>query len=210
MMIAWYVDPGLNTLIRQWRAWHPGAIVGTIGDRAHQEEDSEHNPEDDGSVDAGDFMKGNGVTDADLEELAAVLAHNRDKRVFYIIWHDRIFTNMDGRAAWAWYDFDGDYHDHVHVSVNDKYEGDASPWNLGEEHDMPLTTDLIPVSDDSNEALFGGKLPKGTLRPAATFLQLAGIHSARAAASSAKAVTELQTMNGLLTEIRDLLKTPKK
>lgn len=156
-MAAWFVDVGLAMLIRMWRLLHPNAIVGTIGDEAHTY--GEHIPEADGSVDAADFMKGNGVTDAMLSWLANTLATYRDKRLLYIIWQQRIFSNNNGASAWAWRSYSGDYHDHVHVSVNDNYESDNSPWNLGES-DMDLSDQLFNGNPtDSWKNRYGTAVP---------------------------------------------------
>lgn len=183
--MGWYVDPGLAKLISQWKAEHPGAVVGTIGDQAHQVEYSEHNPEADGSVDAGDFMPGNGVTDADLTQLANALAAHRDKRLLYVIWQQRIFSNNDGDADWAWRHYDYEYHDHVHVSVNDKYETDSSEWNLGEEDDMELTDNIYtgtPSSSWTNR--FG--TAAATVRNGLAFGAFYAYDSAKAAAETNK------------------------
>lgn len=131
--MAWYVDRGLAKLIEQWRERHPGAIVGTIGDE-HHTPPSQHLPEEDGSVDAGDFMPGNGVTDADLDALAEALRASRDPRIAYVIRRQRIFSSTN--SPWEWRTYDGAYHGHTHVSVNDRHENDSSEWAISEVDDM--------------------------------------------------------------------------
>lgn len=135
-MADWYVDRGLAKLIGQWREAHPGAVVGTIGDPAHQGTDSDHNPEADGSVDAGDFMPGASVSQADLDEFAEMLRAHRDPRIAYVIRRQRIFSSTI--SPWQWRSYSGAYHGHTHVSVNDRHENDTTPW---EGFDMALTDD---------------------------------------------------------------------
>lgn len=138
MSADWYPDRGLGTLIAQWREEHPGAVVGTIGNEAHQAGTSDHNPEADGSVDAGDFMPGAGVTQDDLDQLAETLRTHRDPRIAYVIRRQRIFSSTV--QPWVWRPYDGDYHSHTHVSVNDRHENDTSLW---EGFDMALTADDV-------------------------------------------------------------------
>lgn len=120
-----YVDKGLATLIAQWKQRYPRAVVGTRGDRFHKPP-SHHLPEEDGSIDAGDFMAGNGVTQDDLDDLAETLRRNRDRRIAYVIRRDKIFSSTI--EPWEWRDFTGEYHGHTHVSVNDLYENNTRPW----------------------------------------------------------------------------------
>jgi hypothetical protein len=132
--VSWYVDHGLGVLIAQWRARHPGAVVGTIADAAHQAAGhSDHIPEADGSVDAADFMVGGVVTRADVDQLVAQLVAGRDPRIAYLIWQRRIISSTV--APWEWRTYSGaDPHTgHAHLSVNDLHENDLSPWNLGDD-----------------------------------------------------------------------------
>lgn len=145
MAVKWYVDEGLNKLIVQWKREHPTAVVYTIGDASHASRTSEHNPEPDGplpgqdygEVDAGDFMVGHGVDDMMLDDLAKDLVDSRDDRIYYVIWDGRICSSrqIGGVPAWTWRDYNGsDPHtDHVHVSVNDKYDKNSSDWKLEDE-----------------------------------------------------------------------------
>lgn len=71
--------------------------------------------------------------------------------------------------------------------------------------------DNITVGDDANEALFGNKLPEGTKRSVATFLQLTGIWSKRAADAAIAGLAESKKQTVLLQQIADsLAKLPPK
>lgn len=155
-MPTWYVDPGLATLIRQWKALNPGATVYTIGDPDHQGSDSDHNPEADGSVDAGDFMPGNGVTFADLQTFVNILVHNKDKRIAYIIIGQRIISSTV--QPWVWRTYNGNYHGHAHVSVNDKYESDSSDWKLTI-MTTPSHAQMVSAATTGTLGYSGGGLP---------------------------------------------------
>lgn len=154
-MASWYVDKGLGTLIAQERQKHPGLVVGTIGDEAHRKRKSAHNPEADGSVDAGDFMLKAGVfTEADCDSMVNALVRNWDRRLRRIIWKRR--TISEDNRSWRPYSGDDPHTGHAHVEMNDDHENDNSPWNLGGimyEY-TPLTGVGLPVlkrgDDDDN------------------------------------------------------------
>lgn len=144
-MTNWYVDEGLQTLIAQWKKKYPHAVVGTIGDQSHQAHNSEHNPEkqgsapgaDKGEVDGADFMEGHGVSKEDLDDLFEALWHGRDGRVLYLIWEQHIVSSVV--SPWKLRPYKGEYHGHVHVSVNDKYDANRQSWEIGRTAAMPPT-----------------------------------------------------------------------
>lgn len=129
-MPVWHVDEGLAVLIAQWKRKHPRATVYTIGDRNHSTDPdvSQHAPEPDGEVDAGDFMTGNGVTLDDLADLHAQLMAERDRRLLMMIFKRTIVSSVV--RPWILRPYGGAYHGHLHVSVNDRHEGDTTPWDL--------------------------------------------------------------------------------
>lgn len=136
-MATWFVDEGIAGLTKEWKIAHPGATVYTIGNSVHSKDPdiSQHAPDDGksskpgdtkGEVDAADFMEGKGVTQIDLAELFSGLYRSRDKRIFYVIYRDQIFSSVT--KPWVLRKHTGAYHSHVHVSVNDNYANDASDW----------------------------------------------------------------------------------
>ncbi len=139
-MAKWYVDEGLAVLIAEWKKAHPEAVVYTIGDASHAARDSEHNPEaagslpgqDAGEVDAGDFMEGHGVTDADVDELFNELVDNRDPRILYVIRKGVIVSSVVQPWVKRKYTGSDQHTDHLHLSVNDKFDKNTATWNLGE------------------------------------------------------------------------------
>lgn len=137
MTVNWYVDQGLAVLISEWKKAHPGCTVYTIGDASHQSRTSEHNPEPQGSapgadaneVDAADFMEGNGVTDAALDDLFEGLIRSRDPRILYVIRNRIIVSSVT--QPWVRRPYTGtDPHtNHVHLSVNDDFDNNQSDWH---------------------------------------------------------------------------------
>lgn len=133
--MGWYIDEGLQRFKREWLGVHPGATVYSIGDQYHDTNpnNSQHAPDwggskpgdDKGEVDALDIMPGKGVTDKHLDDLFEGLIKSRDKRILYLIRRDKIVIPADGWHKQAYY---GEYHGHVHISVNDNYDNDQSDW----------------------------------------------------------------------------------
>lgn len=136
-----YLDEGLDRFRTQWRKDHPGAIVYWIADDAHSQNPdvSQHAPDrggskpgdDKGEVDAVDVMPGNGVTKADLRELFEGLHRERDPRVLYVIHEDEIFSSVV--QPWKVRPYSGDYHGHVHISVNDNFDKNTAHWEWEKE-----------------------------------------------------------------------------
>lgn len=130
MARKWHLDKGLGTLKRQYEDAYPGIVIGTIGDTAHQNEPSDHNPEEDGSVDAIDPMIGPHFTTADAEREVDALVKSRDRRIAYIIWDRRIISSTVSPWKWRRYTRSDPHTGHFHLSVNDKHETDGSPWKI--------------------------------------------------------------------------------
>jgi len=122
------------------------ASDGLVGDVAHQQTNSDHNPHNVPGV--GREM----VTALDLThdpahgfnsyKFAETLRLDRDRRVKYVISNRRIFSSYTSgsRGPWTWGSYSGtDPHtNHVHVSVLDASISDTrTPWNLeGFDEDM--------------------------------------------------------------------------
>lgn len=126
----------LATLLSQLNAKAPDrnkASDGGIGDAAHQNTSSDHNPDSLGVYHARDFTHdpGGGL---DGWWLADTLLRSRDKRIKYIIWQRRIVDFRAGHNTYVWMPYGGlNPHDrHVHVSVMSGALGDQShQFNFG-------------------------------------------------------------------------------
>jgi hypothetical protein len=135
-MVNWYVDEGLKQFDRQWLELHPGATIWHIGDILHSTDPdvSQHAPDrggalpgdDKGEIDAGDYPLGKSVTIYDLREAFAGLHKQRDPRLLYAILEDKIFSSVV--RPWEIRPYKGKYHNHLHLSVNDKFDNNPSYW----------------------------------------------------------------------------------
>lgn len=136
-----YLDEGLANFREQWKAKYPKATVYWVADDAHSQNPdvSQHAPDrggskpgdDKGEVDAVDVMPGNGVTDAALTELFEGLHREKDPRVLYVIYKRQIFSSVT--RPWVIRSYSGNYHGHVHISVNDNFDKNTTKWDWEKE-----------------------------------------------------------------------------
>ena len=133
----WRLAKSLVKLRDQVNAAYPNrdrSSDGTIGDQAHRNRKSDHNPDHNGIVKALDI-------DADLsptqsvKSLVDVLFQNRDIRIKYIIYNGKITTpDHRGRIqGWKPYNGPNAHKHHAHISVKPlplQYD-DESAWDLG-------------------------------------------------------------------------------
>jgi hypothetical protein len=150
-----YLDEGLDQFRDEWKRDHPGAVVYWVADDNHSQNPraSQHaaddgksgGPGDDiGEVDAVDVMPGHGVTDADLDSAFERLRASRDPRIKYMIRRDKIVSSET--AAWEVRDYQGEYHHHLHISVNDKYDNNRADWHWEAEPEREIKRMQFAVS----------------------------------------------------------------
>jgi hypothetical protein len=141
--MAWRSVESLKKLRKQIEEKYPEVDktkFGTIGDTAHQATKSNHNPESDGTVDALDIPHQPEIG-LDAHKIANTLLNSHDKRISYIISNRRIggdenYAKRNSVQPWVWGPYNGDNpHDHhIHVSVNDATQDNASPWDIGDDN----------------------------------------------------------------------------
>jgi hypothetical protein len=142
-MAGWQLNPALtrfrDAVNARYGARRDMESDGTIGDRAHASRSSDHNPDDDGSVDAWDMdvdVNGRGRPyAADVEALKKVFqAHESSS---YWIHNDQIAKRSEGwvRRSYAYAGPSRNRHtQHVHWNTRQSHEGSTAPWIL--EDDM--------------------------------------------------------------------------
>lgn len=136
------------------RLW-PGATVWTKGDKAHEASTSDHNPDDTAGskseqtdadsipeVRAADIPLLGGVTMAKLDELRVRLTTRpaNQVRLRYVILRQTIWRKRNG---WKSEVYTGDYHDHLHASLDVADDANKNEWDIGP--DGPVGGD--PVSN---------------------------------------------------------------
>lgn len=140
--VRWRVAKSLLTLrdeVNQAAPERSKESDGTIGDAAHCQRQSDHNPwVRDGSI---------GVVTAldithdpshgcDANNIAESIHENRDDRVKYIIWNRRIANSspIGNNPAWVWRQYNGSnpHTQHIHISVkSDKPNYDSTvEWQV--------------------------------------------------------------------------------
>lgn len=119
-MTNWWTSAALESLRDEVNARWPGrskASDGTIGDAAHQDRTSDHNPRPDGEVTALDITCA-GIDHVWLANYLAQLGSAGDRRVKYVI-HDRQISNPSiSGGKWRMYTGADPHDKHVHLSVN--------------------------------------------------------------------------------------------
>ena len=127
---GWYLAPSLVNLLNEVNSVWPDRstnIDGAKGDSAHSERDSEHNPNERGSVNALD------LTNQGVDVDSIIEAASNHPSTMYIISRGLIYSdwmNFEPRS------FPGDPHDrHVHISIKDsaQAENNTAPWGIEEE-----------------------------------------------------------------------------
>ena len=132
-MSSWRVARSLDVLTREIRALHPGTTVWTIGDAAHRNRPSDHNPNSAGVVCAIDVLGDKGL---DLADFVERLRLGRHPALKYVIYNRRVFSAAHG-YAWRTYTGSNPHVTHAHISVGVGPDGrstgpydDTSSWGL--------------------------------------------------------------------------------
>jgi hypothetical protein len=153
-MADWVLIPCLKALFAEFDHIAPGrdkASDGSIGDTAHQQETSDHNPDETGSVPIHDSDHVNEVhaidvdnnlneSDLTMEKVVQFLLgrcrSGAEKRLRYIIYNRRIWSASSG---WVQKTYTGKSphteHAHLSASYNSNHEADTSSWRL---EDIPV------------------------------------------------------------------------
>ena len=136
--MSWRLAESLKQLRDQLNKMYPTRSKvsdGFLGDQAHSSRASDHNPNKDGVVTAGDFTNDSKTLKG--QWLADALAASRDPRIKYIIFDHQMCRSYPahGKPAWTWQPYSGanSHEHHVHLSVSaDKALYDSTrSWNLG-------------------------------------------------------------------------------
>ncbi|GAA3943497.1 hypothetical protein [Actinoplanes auranticolor] len=158
-MASWILVPCLVTLRSEFNALAPGrdkASDGSIGDTAHSQSSSDHNPDETGStpyedadsinevhaIDVDKDLRRSGWTMLKAVEIIVVRhRQGRDNRLQNVIYNRRIWSR-----AWGWtaraYTGANAHTQHAHFSARytTAQERDTRPWGLLEAEDDDMAT----------------------------------------------------------------------
>lgn len=168
--MTWRLAASLDGLRKQINALSPNRSKvsdGTIGDTAHSNRKSDHNPDGDGIVRALDITHdpAHGIHS---HKLALALVESRDPRISYIISNGKIVSGASGKQPWVWRNYTGKnpHNHHVHISVVPGAKGDAKgTWHFGMgvspgEVAAPVVQPRLPVLQLGSEGPEVAKLQK--------------------------------------------------
>lgn len=149
--MAWRESKALLMLLAQVNARWPRRSKlsdGQLGDTAHSQRKSDHNPNAAGVVQAMDIT--NDPTNGPVSRgLAEALVASRDPRIKYVISNRQICSGSAGPQPWVWRPYTGanPHEHHVHISVKDsaKLYDDASEWNLDAYQQGPAVPIVLEV-----------------------------------------------------------------
>lgn len=166
--MAWRECKSLLKLREQVNAMWPDrdrASDGTIGDMAHSQRTSDHNPNAAGVVTAMDIDRElggqpDGSNDGPtVAILVAKLQAGRDPRIKYLIWNAQ--TTVPGDIT-RWKPYHGanahKHHCHISVSSSPKLYDDDREWNLGADVTVPAnhpTPDHNPATPTPRDLRIG-------------------------------------------------------
>lgn len=143
--MTWRAAPSCKAVLDQANALWPTrskASDGTIGDADHSSRTSDHNPTDEGWVNAVDITH-DPANGCDAHRWAREVAARRDPRVKYLISNTMMCSSYAARgyAAWEWRPYTGvnGHFKHAHLSVHDTptARNDTSPWFVGAHFSPP-------------------------------------------------------------------------
>lgn len=149
---SWVLAPSLVMLFEQINRAYPGRdrqSDGSIGDLAHRQRKSDHNPDAEGIVRALDIDED--VTKTGSREpargIVEAIRASRDNRLKYLIYEGQLFSSYSNsqRKAWEWGPYTGanphDRHFHLSILPTETAAMDTRPWQIFDQGDEMLTRD---------------------------------------------------------------------
>ncbi len=128
--MTWHAVPAVKAALAEATERWPNrnkASDGTIGDPAHSNRTSDHNPDERGHVLAFDLTcdLDNGC---DAHALVREAVARGDRRIKYAISQRQIWSHARRKEGWRPYSGPNPHEKHAHISVERRHENDTSPW----------------------------------------------------------------------------------
>lgn len=165
----WQVVSSLTTLLlqadKEWPLRHPSD--GTAAGQGHftTSPKSDHTPDIDGDVRAGDIGE---VTEDDAFQLAEAIRLSEDPRIKYVIHERRMYSSYPTSEyppyTWRPYSGSNGHWSHVHISVRSFNQNDNHPWTITTEGE-----EMVTRNDKADEGLGSLKSNFEELRAAGVF-----------------------------------------
>lgn len=164
---------GIQTLTDNIKAKRPGVVIYGVGDDAHRLRTSGHNEDDTAGVNAEDqdsdnvkehraidVMVRSKFTNSDADKLVHDLVTNpvNQARLLYVIFGRTIWSRT---RNWVSRPYDGEKHDHVHISGEADADENVSSWVLSNWGPAPGTP--LPPSTPL-QLVVDGELGPKTIR----------------------------------------------
>jgi hypothetical protein len=161
-MSGWRVARSLDVLKAEIDAAAPGRSTksdGSIGDSAHAESASDHNPNRQNVVCARDYTHDPGHG-ADMHRISRRIVATAPPALKYVIWDRQIWSRSRASDGWRRYHRTNPHTKHMHVSVGHGSDGsstgpydDTSPWGVADaiEEDHAVIIGLRKGDSGSND-----------------------------------------------------------
>lgn len=178
------------------------ASDGWIGDAAHQDRESDHNPDAQGWVHAIDLDEDLGEPGA-MRHLADQLAEYcrtrqpGSERIKNLVYEDQVCSGTYADTFWTWRGSGYGHTHHLHVSFTDAAERDGSPFPL------PILEDTMPTADEIAAAVWARPVTDPVIGDRVTFGHILVQRVNRNAADAAKPGEPLPPVQGGAVALTD-------
>lgn len=163
MSQAWREAKSLQTLEDELQEYYPGTTTWEIGDKAHQNTWSDHNPNGSRVVCGKDILGNAGLS---LRKLCAHLIANPHPNLRYVIFDHKIYHRSNNFEPEDYAGQSG-HETHLHVSVGNGPDGRSTTgydntlsWKIRNLKSGVPSTPTTPGKPDTGTSKLGDKMPQ--------------------------------------------------
>jgi hypothetical protein len=162
-MSNWREAKSLQTLEKELQSLYPGTTTWEIGDAAHQNSWSDHNPNSKHVV-CGKDIKGN--AGLNLRRFVDFITKHPHPNLRYVIFNHKIYERKNGFEPETYHGKSG-HEEHAHVSVGNGPDGrstsgydNTSSWKLSQmDSTTPKPSQPTTPSKPADNTTLGAKMP---------------------------------------------------